>query len=235
MGHRPGAFFHQTVVRPVSKGDRGAVLERDGVLCEAGKGDELCPGGRRGERNSSDYEEQSVDRGMEDQIPGISGGALQKEAVAETVGGVPGIGLDDEQELPYVKEEYEDPGASRIPWDGARGEARKRTIILLRKKGHKSMATPESITTEAPLESSKSRNPINPKPELIKNAILLYPSIQNQTISHGRAAEILGIRKSELIDIYDKLGYSYLDSTIDTLDSELKNFRQLKHGNPRDR
>ena len=49
--------------------------------------------------------------------------------------------------------------------------------------------------------------------------------ILNQTISHGCAAEILGIRKSELIDIYDKLGYSYLDMAMDELDSELETFR----------
>ena len=46
--------------------------------------------------------------------------------------------------------------------------------------------------------------------------------ILNLTISHGGAAAILGIRKSELIDIYDKLGYSYLDMTMDTLDLELE-------------
>jgi hypothetical protein len=50
----------------------------------------------------------------------------------------------------------------------------------------------------------------------------------NQTISHGYAAEILGIRKSEIIDIYDKLGYTYFDRTIDDLEEELNTFRQLK-------
>lgn len=40
----------------------------------------------------------------------------------------------------------------------------------------------------------------------------------------------MGIRKSELIDIYDKLGYSYLDMIMDELDSELETFRQLKKG-----
>ena len=55
-----------------------------------------------------------------------------------------------------------------------------------------------------------------------------YPYILNQTISHGRAAEILGIRKSELIDLYDKLGYSYFDMTMDDLDDELNTFRELK-------
>ena len=61
-----------------------------------------------------------------------------------------------------------------------------------------------------------------------RNALLLYPYILNQTISHGRAAEILGIRKSELIDLYDKLGYSYFDMTLDDLDEELNTFRMLK-------
>ena len=72
-------------------------------------------------------------------------------------------------------------------------------------------------------------NCANPETKLTRNALLLYPYILNQTISHGRAAEILEIRKSELIDIYDKLGYSYLDMTMDELDSELETFRQLKN------
>ena len=36
------------------------------------------------------------------------------------------------------------------------------------------------------------------------------------------------IRKSELIDLYDKLGYSYFDMTMDDLDDELNTFRELK-------
>lgn len=72
------------------------------------------------------------------------------------------------------------------------------------------------------------------KTELTRNALLLYPYILKQTISHGRAAEILGIRKSELIDLYDKLGYSYLDMTLDDLDVELNIFRQLKKGRLKD-
>lgn len=91
MGHRPGALFHQTVIRPVSQGDSGAVLEGDGDLCEDGKGAELCPCSRRAERDSPDYEEQSVDRRMEDQVSGFSGGASQEEAAAGAVGGLSGI------------------------------------------------------------------------------------------------------------------------------------------------
>ena len=90
------------------------------------------------------------------------------------------------------------------------------------------MVTTESVTIKVPIGMSKYLKAMNPETELIRNALLLYPYILNQTISHGGAAEILGIRKSELIDIYDKLGYSYLDMTMDELDLELETFRELK-------
>ena len=64
--------------------------------------------------------------------------------------------------------------------------------------------------------------------ELRRNALLLYPYILNQSISHGRAAEILGIGKSELLDIYDKLGYSYLDLIQDELEEDIDTYLQLK-------
>jgi len=90
------------------------------------------------------------------------------------------------------------------------------------------MVTTEFVTIRVPVGMSKYLNFISPEMELIRNALLLYPYILNQTISHGGAAEILGIRKSELIDIYDELGYSYLDMTMNELDLELETFRQLK-------
>ena len=91
------------------------------------------------------------------------------------------------------------------------------------------MVTTETITIEVPVGMSKYLEVINPELELTRNALLLYPYILNQTISHGRAAEILGIRKSELIDLYDKLGYSYFDIIEDDLDDELNTFRELKN------
>ena len=91
------------------------------------------------------------------------------------------------------------------------------------------MVTTETITIEVPVGMSKYLEVIDPESELTRNALLLYPYILNQTISHGRAAEILGIRKSELIDLYDKLGYSYLDIIQDDLDDELNTFRELKN------
>lgn len=90
------------------------------------------------------------------------------------------------------------------------------------------MVMTETVTIKVPLGMAKYLNSTNLEMELTRNALLLYPYILNQTISHGAAAEILGIRKSELIDIYDKLGYSYFDMTMDELDAELEIFKQLK-------
>ena len=90
------------------------------------------------------------------------------------------------------------------------------------------MVTTESVTIKVPVGMSKYLVTINPEAELTRNALLLYPYILGQTISHGRAAEILGIRKSELIDLYDKLGYSYFDMIMDDLDNEMNTFRELK-------
>ena len=90
------------------------------------------------------------------------------------------------------------------------------------------MVTTESITINVPVGMKKYLVDTNAETELTRNALLLYPYIVNQTISHGRAAEILGIRKTELLDIYDKLGYSYFDMTMDDLDMELQTYHQLK-------
>ena len=67
------------------------------------------------------------------------------------------------------------------------------TIIIL---GRDIMVTTESVTIKVPVGMSKYLVTMNPETELTRNALLLYPYILNQTISHGRAAEILGIRKS---------------------------------------
>ena len=63
---------------------------------------------------------------------------------------------------------------------------------------------------------------------LRRNALLLYPYILNKTISHGRAAEILGIHKLDLIDLYGQMGFSYFDLTMDELDKDLETFHSLK-------
>ena len=39
----------------------------------------------------------------------------------------------------------------------------------------------------------------NESTQLMRNAMILFPYIQNETISHGKAAQILGIHKMDLI------------------------------------
>lgn len=90
------------------------------------------------------------------------------------------------------------------------------------------MVTTEFVTIKVPTGLAKYLVTMNPEAELTRNALLLYPYILNQTISHGHAAEILGIKKSELIDLYDKLGYSYFDMIMDDLDEELETFKQVR-------
>ena len=64
--------------------------------------------------------------------------------------------------------------------------------------------------------------------ELKRNALLLYPYIHNNTISHGRAAEILGIKKLDLIDLYDDMGFPYFDMDISDVISDIQTFRAVK-------
>lgn len=90
------------------------------------------------------------------------------------------------------------------------------------------MINMETVSIRVPAGMAKYINSANTETELMRNALLLYPHILKQTISHGYAAELLGITKERLIDIYDELGYSYFDMTMDELDADLDTFHQLK-------
>ena len=54
-----------------------------------------------------------------------------------------------------------------------------------------------------------------------RNAMLLYPLIKNQTMSFGRAAEILEIHKTDLIEFYNKMGIPYLNQSREELMEDL--------------
>ena len=54
-----------------------------------------------------------------------------------------------------------------------------------------------------------------------RNAMILFPYIQNLTISYGRAAEILGVHKTDLIEFYDSLGVPYLNQNEEELLEDL--------------
>jgi len=63
--------------------------------------------------------------------------------------------------------------------------------------------------------------------ELERNAMLLYPYIKNMTISHGKAAEILGISKRELIELYNGFGLAYFDMDISDIEYDVATLEKL--------
>ena len=63
---------------------------------------------------------------------------------------------------------------------------------------------------------------------LQRNALLLYPYILNRKISHGRAAEILGIHKLDLIDLYGQMGFCYFDHIEDELEKDLDTSKKIE-------
>lgn len=71
-------------------------------------------------------------------------------------------------------------------------------------------------------------NSHNPREEVRRNAMFLYPYVKDLTISHGRAAEIMGISRLDLISLYDEMGLPYLDMDISEVEEELETFRSLE-------
>ena len=63
--------------------------------------------------------------------------------------------------------------------------------------------------------------------ELLRNAMIIYPYVKNGTISHGRAAQLLEMKKWDLIQLYDSLGFPYLSSVSDYED-DLRTVEELK-------
>lgn len=69
-----------------------------------------------------------------------------------------------------------------------------------------------------------------PEQEFSRNAMMLYPMIRDLTISHGRAAEILGVHKTDLIEFYNSMGISYLDMDEEELLEDLASLDRVLEG-----
>ena len=85
-----------------------------------------------------------------------------------------------------------------------------------------------TISIDVPSELARLMASAPSQDRFERDAMLLYPFIQNMTISHGRAAEILGVPKLDLIAFYGKLGLPYLDLSEDELKAERAVFRRAK-------
>lgn len=84
------------------------------------------------------------------------------------------------------------------------------------------------VNLEMPEKLAAFATPSEKEDQLERNAMILYPYIRKGVISHGKAAEILGILKMDLITLYGRLGISYIGMTDEEIDEELKTVRQLK-------
>ena len=90
------------------------------------------------------------------------------------------------------------------------------------------MATKEAVIN-VPEQMAAFLNSGSRKDELIRNAMIMFPFVRAGKISHGRAAEILDIKKWDLIELYDSLGLPYLydvdeyNKDLETIDSILEN------------
>lgn len=84
------------------------------------------------------------------------------------------------------------------------------------------------VNIKVPIGMTMYITPQNKQAELERNALLLYPYINDKTISHGKAAEILGISKFELISLYDRLGLAYLSMDISEVESDIQNWEKIK-------
>ena len=84
------------------------------------------------------------------------------------------------------------------------------------------------VNIEMPEEMVSFVLPANKEKQLKRNAMMLYPYVHDGIISHGRAAEILGIYKIDLIVLYGRLGIPYIEMTDEEIDEELSTAASLK-------
>ena len=87
------------------------------------------------------------------------------------------------------------------------------------------------IEISVPKEMILYVNSKDKKEELERNALILYPYIKDLTISHGRAAEILGIRKLDLITLYNEIGLPYPNMDISEVEEDVKTYESIQRRN----
>ena len=85
-----------------------------------------------------------------------------------------------------------------------------------------------TVDMELPNEMVTYAMPQSKEEQLVRNAMMLYPYIRRGVISHGRAAEILGVFKMDLITLYGEMGLSYIEMTDEEIEEELETVDYLK-------
>ena len=85
-----------------------------------------------------------------------------------------------------------------------------------------------TLAFEVPKEMESFVEANGCRSELLRNALILLPYIQDLTISHGRAAELLGISKETLINLYGDMDIPYLDGSIQSVHEEMAVYSAAK-------
>ena len=60
-----------------------------------------------------------------------------------------------------------------------------------------------------------------------QTALLLYPYISHGEISNGKAAELLGISKTELLDMFGEMEIPYFNQSAEELEQDIANLKFL--------
>ena len=84
-----------------------------------------------------------------------------------------------------------------------------------------------NIQIEIPEALLPFARPKDEREELLRNAMIIFPFIQDETISYGRAAEILNLKKIDLIQLYGSLGIPYFNQTKEELQEDLQNIKSV--------
>ena len=99
---------------------------------------------------------------------------------------------------------------------------------LIKRAYGKGAMTMITVDMELPNEMVTYAMPQSKEEQLVRNAMMLYPYIRRGVISHGRAAEILGIFKMDLITLYGEMGLPYIEMTDEEIEEELETVDYLK-------
>lgn len=84
--------------------------------------------------------------------------------------------------------------------------------------------TTETISFEIPVGI---RQYISDNSPVLRNALLIYPAVMDEKISRGRAAELLGISKYDLIDIYNSMKLPQPEISEEDIADDVNTLRSL--------
>ena len=79
---------------------------------------------------------------------------------------------------------------------------------------------PEEIIPYTVVEDKKLQD--------LRNAMLVFPYIKNGVISYGKAAEMLGLFKIDLINLYGELGLAYFDETEEEFKEDIDVLKKIR-------